>query len=117
MIRRPPRSTRTDTLFPYTTLFRSRDAYLACPVLDLDFRKLRVVEQLGERANERRIDVDAIVFMVTHENFPVVAASLSRRPDPFFDAPDCKRRAAAYSASVKLFATCTAKCWAAAQPT
>src|SRR3546814_9826241 len=26
MIRRPPRSTRTDTLFPYTTLFRS-DAY------------------------------------------------------------------------------------------
>src|SRR3546814_11422688 len=24
MIRRPPRSTRTDTLFPYTTLFRSR---------------------------------------------------------------------------------------------
>src|SRR3546814_6263403 len=27
MIRRPPRSTRTDTLFPYTTLFRS---YLLC---------------------------------------------------------------------------------------
>src|SRR3546814_18377066 len=26
MIRRPPRSTRTDTLFPYTTLFRSRGA-------------------------------------------------------------------------------------------
>src|SRR3546814_4730634 len=28
MIRRPPRSTRTDTLFPYTTLFRSS---AACP--------------------------------------------------------------------------------------
>src|SRR3546814_16601572 len=26
MIRRPPRSTRTDTLFPYPTLFRSREA-------------------------------------------------------------------------------------------
>src|SRR3546814_11107610 len=26
MIRRPPRSTRTDTLFPYTTLFRSGDS-------------------------------------------------------------------------------------------
>src|SRR3546814_1650099 len=26
MIRRPPRSTRTDTLFPYTTLFRARRA-------------------------------------------------------------------------------------------
>src|SRR3546814_5706554 len=28
MIRRPPRSTRTDTLFPYTTLFRSGDRAL-----------------------------------------------------------------------------------------
>src|SRR3546814_11312563 len=27
MIRRPPRSTRTDTLFPYTTLFRSVDEF------------------------------------------------------------------------------------------
>src|SRR3546814_13978951 len=38
MIRRPPRSTRTDTLFPYTTLFRSRQnkwggAGLASPQL------------------------------------------------------------------------------------
>src|SRR3546814_14533301 len=31
MIRRPPRSTRTDTLFPYTTLFRSDLADLATP--------------------------------------------------------------------------------------
>src|SRR3546814_14829411 len=29
MIRRPPRSTRTDTLFPYTTLFRSEDSAAA----------------------------------------------------------------------------------------
>src|SRR3546814_14935288 len=27
MIRRPPRSTRTDTLFPYTTLFRSQTEF------------------------------------------------------------------------------------------
>src|SRR3546814_18392035 len=33
MIRRPPRSTRTDTLFPYTTLFRSRRIGMT---LDLD---------------------------------------------------------------------------------
>src|SRR3546814_11064856 len=33
MIRRPPRSTRTDTLFPYTTLFRSQS-------YDLDERGL-----------------------------------------------------------------------------
>src|SRR3546814_4525754 len=30
MIRRPPRSTRTDTLFPYTTLFRSPEEFEAC---------------------------------------------------------------------------------------
>src|SRR3546814_5833990 len=35
MPRRPPRSTRTDTLFPYTTLFRSRGA--------LDRRHVRTV--------------------------------------------------------------------------
>src|SRR3546814_10811332 len=29
MLRRPPRSTRTDTLFPYTTLFRSHDKGLS----------------------------------------------------------------------------------------
>src|SRR3546814_17952390 len=37
MIRRPPRSTRTDTLFPYTTLFRSysgrRSGVLMMPLL------------------------------------------------------------------------------------
>src|SRR3546814_2788794 len=40
MIRRPPRSTRTDTLFPYTTLFRSVGAF---PPLGLRFLLIRVV--------------------------------------------------------------------------
>src|SRR3546814_4599793 len=37
MIRRPPRSTRTDTLFPYTTLFRSPDDVIGAgaPLVDL----------------------------------------------------------------------------------
>src|SRR3546814_1606380 len=45
MIRRPPRSTRTDTLFPYTTLFRSTDegwARASCSALvarDGDYRR------------------------------------------------------------------------------
>src|SRR3546814_12997698 len=34
MIRRPPRSTRTDTLFPYTTLFRSGGWHAFIPVLE-----------------------------------------------------------------------------------
>src|SRR3546814_12081227 len=40
MIRRPPRSTRTDTLFPYTTLFRSFETSHATthddPVYEID---------------------------------------------------------------------------------
>src|SRR3546814_19821076 len=35
MIRRPPRSTRTDTLFPYTTLFRSAKITLSLSVKKL----------------------------------------------------------------------------------
>src|SRR3546814_12576733 len=43
MIRRPPRSTRTDTLFPYTTLFRSPDQALCfTPVSHPDARVQRV---------------------------------------------------------------------------
>src|SRR3546814_14793859 len=34
MIRRPPRSTLTDTLFPYTTLFRSRQAVVRAVLVD-----------------------------------------------------------------------------------
>src|SRR3546814_16840586 len=34
MIRRPPRSTRTDTLFPYTTLFRSGGAVYSPSMTD-----------------------------------------------------------------------------------
>src|SRR3546814_5373440 len=38
MIRRPPKSTRTDTLCPYTTLFRSKvdDADLRCELYAID---------------------------------------------------------------------------------
>src|SRR3546814_12775048 len=42
MIRRPPRSTRTDTLFPYTTLFRSNGVADAVTLLLADgFRDAR----------------------------------------------------------------------------
>src|SRR3546814_4284741 len=53
MIRRPPRSTRTDTLFPYTTLFRSniaeqRDSF--------DRPSLVVVEQAADREDFAVVD-------------------------------------------------------------
>src|SRR3546814_757606 len=41
MIRRPPRSTRTDTLFPYTTLFRSAGIVMPLEVGDLDRARSR----------------------------------------------------------------------------
>src|SRR3546814_10175850 len=37
MIRRPPRSTRTDTLFPYTTLFRSAGLFVTALLLGAAF--------------------------------------------------------------------------------
>src|SRR3546814_1624414 len=40
MVRRPPRSTRTDTLFPYTTLFRSKTITKLDAMFDYDNSKL-----------------------------------------------------------------------------
>src|SRR3546814_5066378 len=47
MIRRPPRSTRTDTLFPYTTLFRSRNSAAVYKGEAVDVR--RIGRDLGVR--------------------------------------------------------------------
>src|SRR3546814_1838617 len=59
MIRRPPRSTRTDTLFPYTTLFRSLRQHAA--VVDEDpvggpaaLAAVELADQLHRRAVARR---------------------------------------------------------------
>src|SRR3546814_18844640 len=57
MIRRPPRSTRTDTLFPYTTLFRSLNYRMAFTPLYVSNEAhatgvvfiLGVVQTLGQR--------------------------------------------------------------------
>src|SRR3546814_12197654 len=46
MIRRPPRSTRTDTLFPYTTLFRSiGQAFPEVAKFELIDYKVRIFDQ------------------------------------------------------------------------
>src|SRR3546814_4982485 len=50
MIRRPPRSTRTDTLFPYTTLFRSERDQHDQP----DLREHVIVHASQVHANHRR---------------------------------------------------------------
>src|SRR3546814_17530970 len=48
MIRRPPRSTRTDTLFPYTTLFRSIRQTVRAPI-----RRGREIAAVTGRARRR----------------------------------------------------------------
>src|SRR3546814_1977894 len=62
MIRRPPRSTRTDTLFPYTTLFRSMlDAMietLSDPILEIHMGE--TAENVAERYGISRADQDAL---------------------------------------------------------
>src|SRR3546814_10518648 len=72
MIRRPPRSTRTDTLFPYTTLFRSHRHRMAA------HRRLPGPDQrAGRGAALRRVDRD-------HPARPQLASALADRdgPDP-----------------------------------
>src|SRR3546814_19427401 len=55
MIRRPPRSTRTDTLFPYTTLFRSHGSKPSCThvlplvkVIGRSFLAMLLFEKYGQ---------------------------------------------------------------------
>src|SRR3546814_20697423 len=54
MIRRPPRATRTDTLFPYTTLFRS--------LLRAGERAVVEVQRVGDPVQEGAADGAAIVL-------------------------------------------------------
>src|SRR3546814_6838804 len=56
MIRRPPRSTRTDTLFPYTTLFRSHDVVLECALADAHHRFNDDGEHRGLQSEEQPDD-------------------------------------------------------------
>src|SRR3546814_2878749 len=63
MIRRPPRSTRTDTLFPYTTLFRSMDEP-ELKIIDVFICKLR--KKLsgacdGERSEEHTSELQSLM--------------------------------------------------------
>src|SRR3546814_976529 len=72
MIRRPPRSTRTDTLFPYTTLFRSQrhrhnvlvEIAHARDGAGCDFGQALVergLEAFSERHGTKRVDRNALV--------------------------------------------------------
>src|SRR3546814_1580804 len=64
MIRRPPRSTRTDTLFPYTTLFRSQAELRQHPP---GIGLVAIGEdQLAPRQPRHRLDQPAILGQRAH---------------------------------------------------
>src|SRR3546814_4348477 len=61
MIRRPPRSTRTDTLFPYTTLFRSTSITTVSTTVDGHTSEIEFLlsSENGDEATARlTVDVD-----------------------------------------------------------
>src|SRR3546814_6042593 len=62
MIRRPPRSTRTDTLFPYTTLFRSArcQGFVSSPIRE-DFLCVRETDMYEVKADALEESFDAVL--------------------------------------------------------
>src|SRR3546814_2306886 len=67
MIRRPPRSTRTDTLFPYTTLFRSPAAYLQAPLDAAQHGRALVLAEIAAGVGEQIRD-DALQRIRSEEH-------------------------------------------------
>src|SRR3546814_9993768 len=82
MVRRPPRSTRTDTLFPYTTLFRSVED----DVVTLGVDALGPAEQRSAEALEARL----LPQLASHrlgEGLAELHAAAWHRPGPLGRAP------------------------------
>src|SRR3546814_19035900 len=74
MIRRPPRSTRTDTLFPYTTLFRS--AGVAAALVDDLLVLLHTVDALDDDAlvvDQDRDDLALCALVLASDHLDGVA--------------------------------------------
>src|SRR3546814_7290095 len=89
MIRRPPRSTRTDTLFPYTTLFRSWSG--ACRALS--YRWLAGWGHAPDGVRKVVGDDEGATRVHAHPDRP--ATSLSVRPSEAGDEVDWRTGGAA----------------------
>src|SRR3546814_14608476 len=85
MIRRPPRSTRTDTLFPYTTLFRSRGQS------DQQFAE-KDEAVLGHPNSVRPELVEGPFFSLTSKDRTVLRQAQHERPWVLLIAPASRRR-------------------------
>src|SRR3546814_12390516 len=81
MIRRPPRSTRTDTLFPYTTLFRSGNAVPTASGCQTAMR-LNVPQTAAVHPDTRRLDFVRQVAAL-FDNFCQSATTMKCSPEKF----------------------------------
>src|SRR3546814_5948424 len=69
MIRRPPRSTRTDTLFPYTTLFRSKTQFILPPWGDQTGTLSATTHQRTMLSNSRNdVPITGLDFHALHDS-------------------------------------------------
>src|SRR3546814_4514732 len=90
MIRRPPRSTRTDTLFPYTTLFRSRDITLGSLLEALEHLQAAVMHRVSggndllpsslAAALRRSVRLDSTITAITQTADRVELVQIGRAP-------------------------------------
>src|SRR3546814_16712731 len=75
MIRRPPRSTRTDTLFPYTTRFRSITEFVPLPFVQMEAPMyLRGHARQGPSLRETLL-MHAVARLALHPLIPNIQAS------------------------------------------
>src|SRR3546814_4658403 len=81
MIRRPPRSTRTDTLLPDTTLFRSRQRLqpVERPDLEIGLDAEREVAGLGDQVGDA-VDIELPGAVCPHREPAVVGEAEARQP-------------------------------------
>src|SRR3546814_17869557 len=77
MIRRPPRSTRTDTLFPYTTLFRSLPPDLGEQVAEIATEHGPDVIVRIVAANELFGEIEGLQWMVETVDVDFVAKGVA----------------------------------------
>src|SRR3546814_15596067 len=78
MVRRPPRSTRTDTLFPYTTRFRS-EALAKQVARNSETVEWHLIGHL--QSNKAREAAAAVDWVQTVDRDKLVAALARHRPD------------------------------------
>src|SRR3546814_6772067 len=91
MLRRPPRSTRTDTLFPYTTLFRSIDGFeaidrvhAAMVVTDDEIIRTHPVHKIfpGIQFVDQRIEIEVLEIFARRLFAANAADQARKRLDP-----------------------------------